>query len=143
MSADNKQKIKLLKLYELLRKETDEQHPISRIKLCKKLNDMGISNNTRSLSLDIGVLIANGYEIMSYLVDKEKFYYVQDRELNVPEIKILLNAVQAVRFIPETKTAVLLEKIAALGGSGREELITKNMVCFNTREHTNKAVLIR
>ena len=47
------QKIKLLKLYELLQRETDEDHPISRKELCKRLNEMGISSNVRTLSLDI------------------------------------------------------------------------------------------
>ena len=50
--AANMQKIKLLKLYELLRKETDEAHPISRVELCRRLNEMGISSNVRTLSLD-------------------------------------------------------------------------------------------
>ena len=50
--AANMQKIKLLKLYELLRKETDETHPISRVELCRRLNEMGISSNVRTLSLE-------------------------------------------------------------------------------------------
>ena len=54
--AANMQKIKLLKLYELLRKETDEAHPISRVELCRRLNEMGISSNVRTLSLDIEVM---------------------------------------------------------------------------------------
>ena len=54
--AENMQKIKLIKLYEFLRKETDEDHPISRVELCKRLNEMGISSNVRTLSLDIEVL---------------------------------------------------------------------------------------
>ena len=54
--AANMQKIKLLKLYELLRKETDESHPISRVELCRRLNEMGISSNVRTLSLDIEVM---------------------------------------------------------------------------------------
>lgn len=139
--AENMQKIKLLKLYEFLRKETDEDHPISRVELCKKLNEMGISSNVRTLSLDIETLTSNGYEIMSFLRDKEKFYYVPERELTVPEIKILLDAVQAASFVTEKKTAELVEKIASLGGSHRAELLKENMVCFNTRKHTNEAIL--
>ena len=96
--AANMQKIKLLKLYELLRKETDEAHPISRVELCRRLNEMGISSNVRTLSLDIEVMQENGFEIMSYLKDKEKFYYVPEHELTVPEIKILIDAVQAASF---------------------------------------------
>ena len=101
--AANMQKIKLLKLYELLRKETDETHPISRVELCRRLNEMGISSNVRTLSLDIEAMQENGFEIMSYLKDKEKFYYVPEHELTVPEIKILIDAVQAASFITEKK----------------------------------------
>ena len=138
--AANMQKIKLLKLYELLRKETDESHPISRVELCRRLNEMGISSNVRTLSLDIEVMQDNGFEIMSYLKDKEKFYYVPEHELTVPEIKILIDAVQAASFVTEKKTAEIVEKVAALGGSHQAELLKENMVCFNTRKHTNESI---
>lgn len=139
--AENMQKIKLLKLYELLRNETDENHPISRRDLCSRLNDLGISSNVRTLSLDIEVLQENGFEIMSFLKDKERFYYIPERELTIPEIKILIDAVQAASFVTEKKTAELVEKVAALAGSHSAELLKKNMVCFNTRKHTNETVL--
>ncbi len=139
--AENMQKIKLLKLYELLRNETDESHPISRRDLCARLNELGISSNVRTLSKDIEVLQENGFEIMSYLKDKERFYYIPEHELSIPEIKILIDAVQAASFITEKKTAELVEKVAALAGSHSAELLKKNMVCFNTRKHTNEAVL--
>ena len=82
---------------------TDETHPISRVEFCRRLNEMGISSNVRTLSLDIEVMQKNGFEIMSYLKDKEKFYYVPEHELTVPEIKILIDAVQAASFITEKK----------------------------------------
>ena len=134
------QKIKLLKLYEFLRRETDENHPISRTELCKRLNEMGISSNVRTLSLDIEVLTENGFEIMSFL-DKERFYYIPEHELSIPEIKIIIDALQAASFVTEKKTAELVEKVAALGGSHSAELLKENMVCFNTRKHTNEAIL--
>lgn len=134
------QKIKLLKLYEFLRRETDENHPISRTEFCKRLNEMGISSNVRTLSLDIEVLTENGFEIMSFL-DKERFYYIPEHELSIPEIKIIIDALQAASFVTEKKTAELMEKVAALGGSHSAELLKENMVCFNTRKHTNEAIL--
>ena len=88
--AENRQKIKLIKLYELLRKETDEDHPISRVELCRRLNEMGISSNVRTLSEDVTVLTENGFEIMSFMKDKEKFFYIPEHELTIPEIKILM-----------------------------------------------------
>ena len=138
--AENMQKIKLLKLYELLRRDTDEDHPISRRELCRRLNEIGISSNVRTLSLDIQTLTDNGYEIISYLKDKERFYYIPECELSLPEIKILIDAVQAASFITDKKTAELVQKVAALGGSHKAELLTKNMIRFNTRKHSNEAI---
>ena len=139
--AENMQKIKLIKLYELLQKETDSDHAMSRTVLCQRLNDMSISSNVRTLSKDIDALNANGFEILNYLKDKEKFYYVPEHALTIPEIKILIDALQAASFVTEKKTAELIEKVAALGGSHQAELLKENMVCFNTRKHTNEAIL--
>ena len=139
--AENMQKIKLLKLYELLRRDTDEDHPISRRELCRRLNEMGISSNVRTLSLDIQTLTDNGYEVMSFMRDKERFFYVPERELTLPEIKILIDALQAASFVTQKKTAELVEKVAALGGSHKAELLKKNMICFNNRKHSNESVL--
>ena len=139
--AENRQKVKLIKLYELLRKETDEDHPISRVELCRRLNEMDISSNVRTLSLDIEVLTENGFEIESFLKDKEKFYYVPEHEFTIPEIKILIDALQAASFVTEKKTAELVEKVAALGGSHKAELLKGNMIRFTTRKHTNEAVI--
>ncbi len=138
---ENMQKIKLLKLYEFLRRETDEDHPVSRAELCAKLNGMGISSNVRTLSLDIAALNSNGFEIMSFLKDRERWYYVPETEISLPEIKILIDAVQAASFVSERKTAELIEKIAALGGSHKAELLKENMVRFNTRKHSNESIL--
>ena len=139
--AENRQKVKLIKLYELLRKETDENHPISRMELCRRLNEMDISSNVRTLSQDIEVLRDNGFEIESFLKDKERFYYVPEHELTIPEIKILIDALEAASFVTEKKTTELVEKVAALGGSHKAELLKENMICFNTRKHTNEAIL--
>ncbi len=102
-------------MYEFLRRETDENHPISRTELCKKLNEMGISSNVRTLSLDIEVLQENGFEIMSYL-DKEKLYYIPEHELSIPGIKIIIDALQAANFVTEKKTSELVKKWLLLAG---------------------------
>ncbi len=57
--------------------EMGEVHPISRAEFCRRLNEMDISSNVRTLRLDIEVMQENGFEIMSYLKDKEKFTMFQ------------------------------------------------------------------
>ena len=140
MAQDNCQKIKLLKLLELLRQETDEQHPLTTMDICNRLGAMGISCERRTLSKDVALLNEQGYEVMWRWVGKEKGYYIEDRSFSIPELKILIDAIQASSFITEKKTADLIRKIANLGGSHRAELLQGNMVCFNTRKHSNESI---
>lgn len=140
MAKENSQKIKLLKLMELLRQETDEQHPMAATVVCQKLNDMEVACDRRTLTRDIQALNDYGYEVMTTMISHEKAYYVEDRSFSVPELKILIDAVQAASFVTEKKTAELIEKIANLGGSHSAEILQSNMVCFNTRKHRNESI---
>lgn len=140
MAQDNCQKIKLLKLYELLRKETDEQNPMTTMTIIDRLGQMGISCERRTLAKDMAILNEQGYEVMFRWIGKEKGYYIEDRSFSVPELKILIDAVQAASFITNKKTAELIEKIADLGGSHRADILKSNMVCFNTRKHSNETI---
>lgn len=140
MAQENCQKIKLLKLYELLQQETDEEHPMTTMTIVHRLGEAGISCDRRTLSKDMAILNEYGYEFMWRKVSKEKGYYVEDRSFSVPELKILIDAVQAASFITDKKTAELVDKIANLGGSHRADILKDNMVCFNTRKHSNEAI---
>ena len=101
MAQENCQKIKLLKLYELLQQETDEEHPMTTMTIVHRLGEAGISCDRRTLSKGMAILNEYGYEIMWRKVSKEKGYYVEDRSFSVPELKILIDAVQAASFVTE------------------------------------------
>lgn len=137
---ENCQKIKLLKLMELLRQETDEHHPLSTNEICSRLSTMGISCERRTLAKDILLLNEQGFEVMCCRVGKEKGYYIEDRSFSVPEIKILIDAVQAANFITEKKSSELIDKISALGGSHQADILKSNLVHFNTRKHSNETI---
>ena len=134
------QKIKLLKLYELLRQYTDEQHPLSTRALCGHLNDMGISCERRTLAQDIAVLNEAGFEVMSTMAGHEKAYYVEDRTFSLPELSILIDAVQASTFITPRKSGELVAKIAALGGSHQADMLTRG-TAIAARKNDNESIL--
>ena len=140
MAEENYQKIKLLKIMEILRQETDEDHQMTKVELAARLMDMNVSCSPRSLIRDIKLLNEQGYEIMERLMGHEKCYYVCDRSFSVPELKILIDAVQAASFVTDKKAAELIEKIAELGGSHKAAILKSNIVKFNTRKHTNKTI---
>ena len=140
MARENFRKIKLLKLLEMLRQNTDEQHPMSTSSIISSLAQMEITCDRRTLAQDIATLSDLGYEIMTTTVGHEKAYYVEDRNFSIPELKILIDAVHASSFITEKKSEELINKIASLAGSHRAEVLKRNMVCFNTRKHSNERI---
>lgn len=137
---ENARKIKLLKLLELLRQNTDAEHPMTTNTIVARLADIGIACDRRTVSADIAVLNDQGYEILSAMVGHDKGYYVEDRSFSIPELKILIDAVHASSFITEKKSHELIEKLADLAGSHRGEVLKRSLVAFNTRKHSNERI---
>lgn len=141
MKLENAYKIKLLKILEILRQETDEDHPMNTQTLLQKLADQGIACDRRTLPLDIQVLNDYGYEVLiNKQVGFSTEYCIVDRSFDVPELRILMDAVQAACFITPKKTDMLLDKIAELGGSHRAELLKGNSIEYNTTKHSNETI---
>lgn len=141
MARDNRRKVKLLKLIELLRHHTDEQNPMTTSQVGAAMEAMGIHCDRRIIKRDVDSLNEMGYEVMVTSVGHENAYYIADRSFSIPELKILIDAVHASSFITEKKSEELIEKIAALAGSHQAEVLKRNMVCFNTRKHSNEKIL--
>ena len=140
MGAINPQKIKLLKLYEILRQHTDEECPLSTNQLCAMLEAEGITCDRRTLSEDISTLNANGFEVLHRRTRYAKLYYIVDRQFDLAEVKILIDAIQAANFITEHKSETLTAKVASLAGSYKTAALKDNLVTINTRKHTNQAI---
>ncbi len=139
IDQNNATRIKLVKLWELLCQETDENHPMSTNTIIKKLADIGITVARKSLYRDIEILNQCGYEVLCNH-SRANEYYVVDRQFNMPELHILMDAIQAAAFITPKKTKELVNKVASLGGSRAGETMKKNIVVFNNTKNTNEAI---
>ena len=141
MPVEKGLRLKLLKIWEILRQETDEQHTMGTTELLSRLDDIGIKCDRRTLYADIKALTDSGYEIKC-VRRKSNEYYVEKSDFSMAEIQILMDAVQAATFITEKKTAQLVNKIAELAGSRRGEAIKRNVVAFNTVKSTNEDIFV-
>lgn len=132
-------RIRLLRIWEILNRETDEDHPMGTETLREKLLEGGIGCHRVTLYEDIKLLNEAGYEIMTRR-GRSNQYYVMDRKFSNPEVHILMDAVQAASFITEKKTAELVDKIAHLAGSQKAAVLKKNIVQFNTAKSDNESI---
>ena len=142
MMQEKTSKIKLIKILEILRQETDEDHYMDSTELMRRLEEQGICIERKTLYTDIELLNQFGYEILcEKTIGFPNKYCLADRLFDVPEVHILLDAVQSAAFITEEKTKVLVDKISSLAGRKRGEILKKNIVEFTTAKSHNEKIL--
>lgn len=139
MRDDSCTKIRPLRIWELLKTETDEDHPMGTTAILSRLEEEGLKCDRTTLYADIALLNKFGYEILVKRSTSNK-YYVANRDFDVPEIQILIDAVQAASFITEKKTPVLVDKLAQLAGTKKAEVLKKNIVEFGTVKGDNEVI---
>ena len=138
-NAEKYNRIRPLKIWEILQRETDGDHPMGTEELRAKLAECGIQAHRTTIYEDIKLLNEWGYEVMVHR-GRSNQYYVEDRQFSSPEIHILMDAVQAASFITHKKTDELVDKIADLAGSQKGLVLKKNIVQFNTAKRTNENI---
>lgn len=114
MPKNSNQKQKLLYLMKILNEETDEIHPMPMEKIISRLADNGVSAERKSLYSDIETLIDFGVDVVKVSGGRSG-YFVGSRVFELPELKLLADAVQSANFITERKSAQLIKKLEGMG----------------------------
>ncbi|MBR3431041.1 MAG: WYL domain-containing protein, partial [Clostridia bacterium] len=83
-------KMKMLALWEILRADSDAEHPLATSEICRRLAERGIPCERKSVSTDVALLKQHGYEVETDEVSRTRYYWVPDRRFSVPELKIIL-----------------------------------------------------
>lgn len=113
MAKQGNQKTKLLLLLDYLRRETDEEHPASTQALIGHLAAHGVSAERKSVYADLDALADYGLDIVRVPGPKGGVY-LASREFELAELKLLVDAVQASRFITKRKSDALIAKLEDL-----------------------------
>ncbi len=141
MPKENCQKIKLLKLYEMLLHETDPEHPMKTNEICSSLADMGITCDRRTLSNDIKTLNENGYDIAYVQIGHDKGYYINKRDFSVSEVRLLIDLVKSANFLDNRTAKALSYKIAELTDPYSADTIIKNTLEFDPFKYRDNEIL--
>lgn len=127
MAKSERQKLKLLILRDYLRSHTDELHPVSMQQILAALEGEGIRAERKSVYDDLDTLRDYGMEIRK-VSGKNGGYYVPERDFALSELKLLVDAVQAARFLSEKESMALIRKLAALSSAHEAELLRREVV---------------
>ena len=114
MAAGINQKLKMLYLCKILSEETDQEHGLTAQEIIDKLDAYGVNEDRKTLYRDLAELDRFGIEILSRQNGRTVLYHFNDRIFELPELKLLVDSVQASRFITEKKSRMLIRKLESL-----------------------------
>ena len=115
MPKGQNQKSKLLHLARILNEQTDQEHPMSLQRMMDLLQAQGVDvRDRKSLYDDLETLRVCGMDIEMQRDGRSVGYYVASRPFELPELKLLVDAVQSSRFITRKKTDQLISKVESL-----------------------------
>ncbi|MDE6432932.1 MAG: WYL domain-containing protein [Lachnospiraceae bacterium] len=122
---------RLLYILKLLWEESDDTHPLSASVLVERLEDYGIRCERKGIYRDLDALEAFGFDI----IRNKRGAYMGSRLFELPELRLLADAVQSAQFITEKKSRELIGKLGILAGrTGEREL--RHLTRINNRIKT-------
>lgn len=107
------QKTKLLHLAQLLLHETDEDHPITVARMIEELGRYDIKAERKSIYDDLEALRSFGLDVQCRK-GRSSGWFIGAREFELPEVKLLMDAVQSSRFLTQKKSDALIRKLERL-----------------------------
>lgn len=143
MTGGTNQKLRLLYLVRILLEETDEAHGLTMPELLGRLDACGVSADRKTLYADLEELRRFGLDIVGGKDGKCYQYRVVSRRFELPELKLLVDSVQAAKFITEKKSRALIRKLESLasvheaGQLQRQVLISGRVKTMNESIYYN------
>ena len=111
MPKSDNQKLKIFYILDYLQQNSHEDHPVRAAELIHMLERQhNILCERKTIYSDISALQDYGVDIVS-IPGKAGGYYIASRNFELPELKLLIDAVQSSRFLTEKKSRELIEKL--------------------------------
>ena len=123
-SIRNKQRP--FRLLKYLDENTDENHPVATPELVRIFQAEDAHASRKTVKDDIDVLIGEGFDIVTVRSTQNSFF-LANRRFELPEIKLLIDAVSSSRFINREKSTALIEKLTGMVSRAQAEKIRRHL----------------
>lgn len=140
MAGNSKQKLKLLYLLKILTEQTDKEHCMGAQALIDALGEYGVKAERKSIYDDISQLIEFGYDIVLVKAKSGGGYYLAGREFELAELKLLVETVQASRFLTLKKSRELIGKIEKLASKAEAGQLQRQVYVANRVKTANESI---
>lgn len=127
---------RILYILQLLWEWSDEQHPITANRLIGGLRAKGMDCNRKTIYADLDALAGFGFDV----IQTKQGAYIGKRPFELPELKLLVDAVQASRFITEKKSFELIDKLSRLSSRNERQQLNHQVVVNHRVKTMNESI---
>ncbi|GHU97403.1 hypothetical protein FACS1894208_12740 [Clostridia bacterium] len=139
MPRSSNQKAKQLYIARLLLERTDENNTLTADQIVSALAAYDIPAARRSVYDDIEALKLFGLDI-EHRGGKDGGYFIANRDFELPELKLLVDAVQSCRFITEKKSSELIGKLSKLTSAEQAKQLNRQVYMSGRAKALNEKV---
>lgn len=137
---ENANKFRPLYLLQVLEEYTDENHQLTTAEIVKILEEKySLTTHRTTIPTDIKILCDYGIDIITVKSSQNK-YYIGSRSLELPEIKLLIDAVQSSKFITAKKSKVLVQKLTGMTSKYQAQSLNRNIIIDKRIKPTNEKI---
>ena len=136
-TENTEKKSRILHIQRYLEKYADELHPVTMPQILSYLEKEGISASRKTVAQDIDMLIASGVDIICNKGHSHE-YFIGERHFELPELKLLVDAVAASGFITPRKSAALIKKLTAFASKNQATELKRQLYVDKHIKSENK-----
>lgn len=137
MAKSSMQSLKILYILKYLEENSDEQNPVSTKDIIAHLENMGISAERKSVYQDIERLRVFGADIIS---EGKAGHYIASRTFEPAELKLLVDCIQANRFMTSKKSSQLIGKLESLLSRHQAQNLQRQVYIANRVKSGNEHI---
>ena len=140
MPKSDNQKLKIFYILDYLQKNSHQEHPVRAAELLSMLERQhNIVCDRKTVYSDIAALQDYGVDIVS-IPGKNGGYYIASRNFELPELKLLIDAVQSSRYLTEKKSRELIEKLCSQCNEQDAKLMRRTVLVSGRVKSMNETI---
>ena len=139
MPKSDNQKPKILYILDYLQRNSHVDHYVRASDLIQMLEKHNIRCDRKTVYSDIAALQDYGVDIVS-VPGKNGGYYIASRNFELPELRLLIDAVQSSRYLTEEKSRELIQKLCTQCNEQDAKLLTRSVLVSGRVKNMNDSI---
>ena len=140
MPKGTNQKLKLYYLARIMVELTDDDHRLTMQEIKDHLEEYGVSADRKSLYDDLEALRVLGIDVIGEKEGRNFYYHVGQKQFEIAELKLLVDAIQSSKFITERKSNDLIKKLTGLASNYEASQLKREVVVKGRIKTMNESI---